>query len=255
VIPGEALVPSDSAAFFDNSYFDRWLAWVREFAEANESARLLSRWLDLQASGLRATIDEYRAFHPDQSPVRLLDIGCGDGTYSVGLVMQRADIAIHGIDVSSTLVASANTYARHHGVSDRASFSRFDAGDLQSSGLGSFDIVFCVTNVLGNMAPGVQQRFLEGLHAVLQPQGIAYFSVYSEGSITARIESYQAVGLSVRDEGGRLIAKQGLVSESFSGNKIIDLLTRHGLQPVRGPVSMGEVAWQVVATLGGHSAV
>lgn len=52
---------------------------------------------------------------------RLIDLGCGDGTYSLGLVQSGAAFVL-GIDPSPAAIASAQLKAAEHGLEDRLTF-------------------------------------------------------------------------------------------------------------------------------------
>ena len=64
--------------------------------------------------------------------MRLLDLGCGPGTISVGLAESVAPGALHGIDMEETQVDMANAAAKAGGH-DNATFQTGDATDLPST--------------------------------------------------------------------------------------------------------------------------
>ena len=70
-------------------------------------------------------------------PVRVLDLGCGDGTTAVPLARRGADVV--GIDIAENLVDAGNRRAAHEGL-DRLKFQAGDACDLQGISDGSFDL-------------------------------------------------------------------------------------------------------------------
>ena len=69
--------------------------------------------------------------------LRVLDLGCGDGTTAVPLAQQGAEVV--GIDIARNLVDAGNRRAAAAGL-HRLSFQHGDACDLQGVADGSFDI-------------------------------------------------------------------------------------------------------------------
>lgn len=74
-------------------------------------------------------------------PLRVLDLGCGDGTTAVPLAMLGADVV--GIDIAKNLVEAGNKRAAEKGL-DRLKFQEGDACSLQGVGDNSFDLTLSV---------------------------------------------------------------------------------------------------------------
>ncbi len=74
-------------------------------------------------------------------PLRVLDLGCGDGTTAVPLARMRADVV--GIDIARNLVDAGNKRASELGLS-RLKFHEGDACDLQGVADHSFDLTLSV---------------------------------------------------------------------------------------------------------------
>ncbi len=74
-------------------------------------------------------------------PVRVLDLGCGDGTTAVPLALLGADVV--GIDIAKNLVDAGNRRAAEAGL-DRLKFQQGDACDLQGVEDHSFDLTLSV---------------------------------------------------------------------------------------------------------------
>ena len=70
-------------------------------------------------------------------PLRVLDLGCGDGTTAVPLALLGAEVA--GIDIAENLVDAGNKRAAEAGLS-RLKFQQGDASNLQGVGDHSFDL-------------------------------------------------------------------------------------------------------------------
>jgi SAM-dependent methyltransferase len=73
--------------------------------------------------------------------LRVLDVGCGDGTTAVPAAELGAEVL--GVDIASNLIAAGNARAREHGL-DNLSFQEGDASDLNDLADESFDLVISV---------------------------------------------------------------------------------------------------------------
>ena len=74
-------------------------------------------------------------------PMRVLDLGCGDGTTAVPLAQLGADVT--GIDIAANLVAAGNKRAAELGLNN-LKFYEGDACDLQGVADNSFDLSLSV---------------------------------------------------------------------------------------------------------------
>jgi len=75
------------------------------------------------------------------TPLRVLDLGCGDGTTAVPLALLGAEVV--GIDIARNLVEAGNKRAAEAGLS-RLKFQEGDACNLQGVGDRSFDLTLSV---------------------------------------------------------------------------------------------------------------
>jgi ubiquinone/menaquinone biosynthesis C-methylase UbiE len=75
------------------------------------------------------------------TPVRVLDLGCGDGTTAVPLALMGADVV--GIDISRKLVDAGNKRAAEMGLT-RLKFQEGDACNLEGVDDHSFDLTLSV---------------------------------------------------------------------------------------------------------------
>src|SRR5438094_2269064 len=73
--------------------------------------------------------------------MRVLDVGCGDGTTAVPAAQLGASVL--GVDIASNLVAAGNARARDLGL-DNLSFQEGDASDLHELGDERFDLVVSI---------------------------------------------------------------------------------------------------------------
>ena len=75
------------------------------------------------------------------TPLRVLDLGCGDGTTAVPLALLGADVV--GIDIAKNLVDAGNKRAAEAGL-NRLTFQEGDACNLQGVSDHSFDFTLSV---------------------------------------------------------------------------------------------------------------
>src|SRR5436309_1574810 len=74
-------------------------------------------------------------------PLRVLDLGCGDGTTAVPLALLGADVV--GIDIAKNLVDAGNKRAAEAGLT-RLTFQEGDACNLQGVSDHAFDLTLTV---------------------------------------------------------------------------------------------------------------
>ncbi|TGK32397.1 class I SAM-dependent methyltransferase [Leptospira gomenensis] len=89
------------------------------------------------AALMRKSGEEFVASLEIKSPLRVLDLGCGDGTTAIPLA--RAGAEVLGIDIAENLVAAGNRRAAHEGLL-RLKFQQGDACDLRDVEDGYFDL-------------------------------------------------------------------------------------------------------------------
>ena len=104
-------------ALWEKGDFTRIAQWMRQSGEAVVNS------LELRA------------------PVKVLDLGCGDGTTAIPLAKLGAEVT--GIDIARNLVAAGNKRAAEAGL-DRVKFRVGDACDLQGVHDDSFDVTLTV---------------------------------------------------------------------------------------------------------------
>jgi SAM-dependent methyltransferase len=109
--------------------------------------------------------------HREALSGRVLELGCGAGRLTGYLV----DIAraIVGIDISSAMVA----YCRER--YPRGTFREGDLRDLATIERGSFDVVVAAYNILDALTDAERAQVLDGIHAVLPPDGLLIFSSHN----------------------------------------------------------------------------
>lgn len=102
---------------------------------------------------------------------RLVDIGCGPGTYTRGLASLHPEILAIGIDRSPRQLRRARERADRDGVTN----CRFELGDALSLplGTGSVDAVVAARLL---MVLGEPERALSEIHRVLRPGGRCFIA-------------------------------------------------------------------------------
>src|SRR5262245_33218170 len=73
--------------------------------------------------------------------MKVLDLGCGDGTTAVPAAQGGADVL--GVDIARNLVDAGNRRAREQGIANLR-FQHGDATDLRDLGDRSFDLVVSI---------------------------------------------------------------------------------------------------------------
>jgi ubiquinone/menaquinone biosynthesis C-methylase UbiE len=73
--------------------------------------------------------------------MRILDLGCGDGT--TALPAARRGAAVLGVDIAGNLVEAGNRRAKEQGLAN-LTFQQGDASDLRELESGSFDLVISI---------------------------------------------------------------------------------------------------------------
>ncbi|MDE0392693.1 MAG: methyltransferase domain-containing protein [Rhodospirillales bacterium] len=139
----------------------------------------------------RNAADCARHLLPQLKPgMRLIDLGCGPGTISVGLADAVAPGQLLGIDMEPTQIemASAAAQAGGHG---NAAFQTGDATDLPFDDA-TFDVAYC--HALLNHAPDTQ-AVLGEVKRVLKPGGLfAAREVIGDSSLIEPALTFGGVG-------------------------------------------------------------
>ncbi len=90
------------------------------------------------AETMRQSGDEFAGTLDIQPGMRVLDLGCGDGTTALPIARRGADVL--GVDIASNLVAAGNARATAAGLSNLR-FQQGDASQLSDLADESFDLV------------------------------------------------------------------------------------------------------------------
>jgi len=103
------------------------------------------------AAGMRESGDALVESLKITPGLRVLDLGCGDGTTALPAALRGADVL--GVDIASNLVEAANRRARALGLVD-TKFQEGDASDLPDLDDDSFDLVVSVFGAMFAPRPG-----------------------------------------------------------------------------------------------------
>ncbi len=92
----------------------------------------------LTTSGMGGVLPE----QPDISGLRrILDVGCGSGSWVIDAAQTYPELSVSGIDISKRMVEYAREQAKEQGVADRVEFRVMDALRMLEFPAGYFDLV------------------------------------------------------------------------------------------------------------------
>jgi ubiquinone/menaquinone biosynthesis C-methylase UbiE len=115
-----------------------------------------------------AFLEEIVRTWPDpETPLRLLDIGCGTGTFAAMLAAVRPNAHVVGMDFAESMARTASQKARQAGAAERVAFVRGDSEHLPFADA-AFDVVTCSNSF--HHYPD-QQACVQQMRRVLKPGG------------------------------------------------------------------------------------
>lgn len=97
--------------------------------------------------------------------IRVLDLGCGDGTTAIPAARNGADVL--GVDIASNLVEAGKQRAKQEGLTN-CEFREGDAGDLQGVEDGKFDMT---VSIFGAMFASNPEKVAKEMVRVTRPGG------------------------------------------------------------------------------------
>src|SRR5690348_15341513 len=157
------------------------------------------------------------------SGMKVLDLGCGDGTTAVPEAQRGADVL--GVDIASNLVAAGNARAQELGLTN-LKFQEGDASDLGDLEDDTFDLVVSIFGamfaprpfdvakemvrvtrpkgriVMGNWIPGdptLVAQILKVSSAYSPPPPEGFISPMSWGVVDDVVERFTAAGIPARN--------------------------------------------------------
>lgn len=116
---------------------------------------------------------------------RVVDLGCGPGLYASALA--RAGATVTGVDFSVRSIDYARAQAEREGLP--VSYAHADY--LTWTPGARFDLALMIYDDFGAMAPAQRRQLLDGLHAVLEPNGAFLFDALSLAAL-ANVEEASA---------------------------------------------------------------
>ncbi|MCA9607626.1 MAG: methyltransferase [Myxococcales bacterium] len=118
-------------------------------------------------------------------PVRVLELGCGDGAHLIPLAWFRPELTAVGLDTSARAIERARAASEALGLADRLAFETRDLADHEAGG---FDVVVA-QGVYSWIDAGQRAALRRVAAAALRPGGLCYVSFNSEPgwSIRGRI--------------------------------------------------------------------
>jgi SAM-dependent methyltransferase len=158
---------------------------------------------------------------------RVLDVGCGQGRYTIWFAQQRCRVT--GVDISPEMLELCRHNAEVAGVSDRVDLVLSDADNLSQTEDEGFDVVSCMGTLvhLPDLALAVGNMV-----KVLRPGGRFLFTLASADSLHGRLMSayFSNQGL------GQLLTRRRIftqVARPLPLDEMIDILQRAGLSDFR----------------------
>lgn len=154
------------------------------------------------------------------APVRVLDLGCGDGTTAVPLARMGNDVT--GIDISAPLVAAGNARAKEEGLSNLV-FQEGDARDLAGVADDTFDLTI---SVFGAMFAPEPFNVAREMVRVTKPGGRIVMGNWIPNDPTSFVSQLLKIGSAYQPP-----PPEGFVSPVTWGveDHIVDRFTRAGV--------------------------
>ncbi|MGQ0826472.1 MAG: SAM-dependent methyltransferase [Actinomycetota bacterium] len=127
---------------------------VEEFRRGTGAAFGLFDLHDLQAAFTRPVfanhlvqnwlpaLPEVQAKLERGEPVRIAEVGCGEGLAAITIARAYPNAEVHGFDLDDASITAARKHAADAGVADRAVFDVRDAADIAIEGL--YDLVMAI---------------------------------------------------------------------------------------------------------------
>ncbi|CAI7663157.1 unnamed protein product [Penicillium bialowiezense] len=121
-----------------------------------------------------------KLLQPQESPVEVLDLCCGQGRHSIGLAKRFPGLNIFGVDQSTYLLGLAKERALAESVQANTNFREGDIRQIPAAN-SVFDLVILLGNSFGHCGDEGDLQSLREVFRVLKPGGIFVID-YVDGS-------------------------------------------------------------------------
>jgi magnesium-protoporphyrin O-methyltransferase len=178
--------------------------WITEYFDRTASAAWARLTSDAPVSGIRRTVREGRdrmratlaGWLPmDLNGARVLDAGCGPGTFAVELAARGATVV--AVDVSPTLVALAEARAARFPCAARITWG---VGDMLDAAWGRFDYVVAMDSLIHYPAAEIARalaalgaRTEHGMVATFAPATPLLSTMHAVGRLFPRADRAPAI--------------------------------------------------------------
>jgi 2-polyprenyl-6-hydroxyphenyl methylase/3-demethylubiquinone-9 3-methyltransferase len=154
----------------------------------------------------------------------VLDIGCGTGRS----IREIAGLAkeVVGVDFNKSILRETKK-----NLSNLSNVKLFCENAKKLHFLDNvFDYVICVGNTFGNFGED-KIKIIKEVKRVLKKGGVFLVSVYSEKALPERLKIYNKFGMNIKriEERGKILTKEGIVTEQFSRSDLRGIFKRSGL--------------------------
>ncbi len=134
--------------------------------------------------GINRTIEFISSFCKE-SPMSILDLGCGPGIYLEKLA--ESGHACTGIDFSENSIAYAVNQAREKGLEINYICKNYLELDFESQ----FDLIILIYTDLGVLLPEEREILLGKIHRALKPGGVFIFDVLNDRNLEQKFQEQQ----------------------------------------------------------------
>jgi ubiquinone/menaquinone biosynthesis C-methylase UbiE len=147
---------------------------------------------------------------------KLLDIGCGTGRLLLTLAEEFPETSFNGIDISEEMLYMARANAQRAGLSEKISFKKASAEELELILANSFGFVLSHASFSGWLDPILS---LKEISRILKPDGILYISDWNRSAPSDVFSSLmrRALNESEHLERIRMAMEAAYTEEEFKG--------------------------------------
>ena len=177
---------------------EHWTSWAHEHGEKVQATTRTETAKLIEVGALRDAISQY--IGSEESPSRILEVGCGNGVNCVRLAQSFTNMNFVGLDYVPEMITNAQVLATKEGVADRCTFYEGDALDLDLT-LGNtkdFDLAFTVRCLINLRTDENQMAALMSLVSRVRPGGSIFLIENSQSSYTRQNRLREMLGMEPR---------------------------------------------------------